>query len=140
MCVCFQIFSSLCLCLCLFLCISLPSSVSLCSPLSCSLCLYLSISPCVSVPVCLRLSCSLFSSKPGVTQKALTVHYRENIEQSLFAHARSSTAGANNEKFRINWVLIICQGKKLRDIYETKDNLATVKTSARSNKSNPNEA
>lgn len=54
-----------------------------------SLCLLVSVSP-------------LVFSQTTVTQQTLTVHYRENIEQSLFAHASSSTAGTNNEKFRIN--------------------------------------
>jgi hypothetical protein len=77
-----------------------------------------------------------------VTLPTFPVHCRENIEQLFFARARSSTAGTNIEKFRINWVLIICQQKKkiLRCTHETKDNLATVETSARSNKNNPNEA
>lgn len=138
---------SFCLCLFVPLPLSLYLSISILFPLCLSVSLFLflfiSVSPSLWVSLCLSVSVSPTRSspqKPGMTQKTVTVHYRENIEQSLFAHARSLTTGANNEKFRINWVLIICQGKKWWDIYETKDNLATVKTSARSNKSNPNEA
>lgn len=144
-------------CVCLFLNLFISMFVILPLSFSVSLSPFLPLCLCVSVPalflssfvpvsqslrVSLHLSvCLSLSSKSGVTQPTLPVHYREATEQSSFAHARSSTAGANNEKFRINWVLITCQGKNGEIyIYETKDNLATVKTSAQSNKSHPSEA
>ena len=131
--------------LCLYLCLSLPLYLSLPSSVSLSLSpsLFVSLkSLCMFLCLSLCLPHSLFSSRPSVTLPTFPVHCRENIQQLFFARARSLTAGTNIEKFRINWVLIICQQKKkiLRYTHETKDNLATVETSARSNKNNPNEA
>ena len=106
-----------------FLCVCISASlfiyISLFHPLC--LCLYppLSLSPSnLSVYFCVCLPHSLFSSRPSVTLPTFPVHCRENIEQLFFARARSSTAGTNIKKFRINWVLIICQqGKKNLEIH-----------------------
>ena len=101
--------------LCLYLCLSLPLYLSLPSSVSLSLSpsLFVSLkSLCMFLCLSLCLPHSLFSSRPSVTLPTFPVHCRENIQQLFFARARSLTAGTNIEKFRINWVLIICQQKK----------------------------
>lgn len=128
-CVCLSMAVTLCLSLLVFQCLFLPwLSLSSSYPSPC-LCVSLCLPHCPAFPFsCLRVRSDL---------PTLSVRYKENTEQSLLALARSLTAGANNEKFRINWTLIICRGGNAdiyTHIYETKANLATVTTAAHSNK------
>lgn len=107
-CVCLSMAVTLCLRFLVFQCLFLPW-ISLCPSLSSS-CLCVSLCPSHG-PFSLS-----HASESEVTLLTLTVCYKENTEQSFLALARSLTAGANNEKFRINWTLIICQGGNA-DIY-----------------------
>lgn len=104
-CVCLSMAVTLCLSFLVFHCLLLPwRSLSSSYPSSC-LCVSLCLPHCPAFP----FSCLRVRSDP----LTLSVRYKENTEQSLLALARSLTAGANNEKFRINWTLIICRGGML---------------------------